>query len=183
MPNTCSHERRMEGVPPRDAQHLRQPAVARTCRGAGRDILRGAEPALGQPGAAPAALVALDASGGGRSRRRGHLGDVHSSQVGRTAPILSEAGILRAPAATFSRLAGPLWSGSCPTTARSTARSTDWAVEAGARRPLVVRDHDRGYGVPVGEMCVAAAGARGLDVRSTRSAPAPPSTPGSRRPG
>lgn len=42
----------------------------------------------------------------------------------------------------------------------------DWLLAVGARDVLVVHDHDEGYGVPVGAMCVEAARARGLVVRS-----------------
>lgn len=148
---------------------------------AGRDILRGAELALGRAGAAPSALVALDASGGDRDERAeanarraaadpdaaAYLGDFHSSQVGRTGPILADAGILQvAPAATFSGLGAATLIRLMPDDRALAGAIADWAVTAGVRRPVVVHDHDRGYGVPVGGMCAAAAKARGLDVRS-----------------
>lgn len=148
-------------------------------RAAPRDVLRGAELALENTGAAE--LVALDASGDDRdaaavanARRAAadpeafaYLGDFHSSQVLETAPILADAGLLQvAPVATFIGLGGDTLVRITPHDgglARGIAR---WLEDAGARRLLVVYDHDDGYGIPVGGMCAASASARGIDTRA-----------------
>jgi branched-chain amino acid transport system substrate-binding protein len=145
----------------------------------GRDLLRGAELALERFGGAE--LVVLDSCADDRESRAvdnaeravadrdaiAYLGDLNSSQIMHTAPILGAAGLLSvAPLATFAGLRGP-------TLVRLTlhdgavARSVpDWLVGEGVGELLVVHDHDDGYGVPVGAMCVAAARDRGLAVRS-----------------
>jgi branched-chain amino acid transport system substrate-binding protein len=145
----------------------------------GRDLLRGAELALERFGGAE--LVVLDSCADDRESRAvdnaeravadgdaiAYLGDLNSSEVMHTAPILGSAGLLSvAPLATFAGLRGP-------TLVRLTlhdgvvARSIpEWLVSEGVRELLVVHDHDDGYGVPVGGMCVAAARDRGLSVRS-----------------
>jgi hypothetical protein len=42
----------------------------------------------------------------------------------------------------------------------------EWLVEAGVGEALVVHDHDEGYGIPVGRMCLEAALERGVRARS-----------------
>jgi len=44
----------------------------------------------------------------------------------------------------------------------------EWLASAGIDDALVVHDHDDDYGVPVGEMCVAALRKRGIAVRGRR---------------
>lgn len=148
---------------------------------AGRDILRGAELALERSGAVGVDLVALDSSGPDRearalanARRAAHdapaiayLGDFHSSQVTRSASVLAEAGLLGVtPSATYSGLGGPTLVRLMPDD-RALARGiAAWVAGAGVRSVLVVHDHDEGYGVPVGAMCVRALQAAGVDVRS-----------------
>jgi branched-chain amino acid transport system substrate-binding protein len=147
-------------------------------RAAGRVVLRGAELALERAAGAGVELVALDGDGDARAaeiaeraaadpRALAYLGDFHSSQVLRTAPLLGAAGLLQvAPLATYAGLGGPTLVRLMPhdgVLARAIAR---WAAEAGVRTLLVVHDHDVEYGIAVGEMCVAAARERGLQVRS-----------------
>jgi branched-chain amino acid transport system substrate-binding protein len=146
---------------------------------AGRDILRGAELALDRSGAADVELVTLDSSGHDREARAvanahraakdaaavAYIGDFHSSQVMRTAPVLAEARLLGVtPSATSSGLAGPTLVRLMPDD-RALARSiAEWVAWARLRRVLVVHDHDDGYGVPVGRMCARALQAAGVDV-------------------
>lgn len=155
---------------------LRGPAGA-----AGRDIVRGAELALERSATPAVELVALDASGDDRDARAvanarraaadadavAYLGDFHSSQVESTAPILGAAGLLQvAPGATYTGLGGPTLVRLMPddrALARGIAR---WIAEAGLRTVLVVHDHDDGYGVPVGGMCLRALRDAGLDARA-----------------
>lgn len=149
--------------------------------GAGRDILRGAELALEGFRGLNVELVALDSWGDDRDARAvanarraaddaaavAYLGDFHSSQVMRTAPVLAEAALLGVtPSATYSGLGGPTLVRLMPDD-RALARGiAGWVVGAGVRRVLVVHDHDDGYGVPVGRMCADALRAAGADVRS-----------------
>jgi ABC-type branched-subunit amino acid transport system substrate-binding protein len=96
-----------------------------------------------------------------------YLGDFHSSQVRETAPILGEAGLLQvAPVATQVGLDGPTLVRITPHDGIGADAIADWLADARVRRVLVVHDHDVGYGVPVGGMCVEAALARDLGVRS-----------------
>lgn len=155
---------------------LRGPAGA-----TGRDIVRGAELALGRSAAPGVELVTLDAWDEDRdacavanARRAAadatavaYLGDFHSSQVERTAPILSAAGLLQvAPGATYAGLGGPTLVRLMPDD-RALARGiAGWVAGAGLRSVLVVHDHDDGYGVPVGGMCLRALRDAGLDARA-----------------
>jgi branched-chain amino acid transport system substrate-binding protein len=143
---------------------------------AGRELLRGAELALERV-AGVAELVALDSFEGyavanartaaGDSQALAYLGDYHSAEVLETAPILGEAGLLAvAPVATFVGLAGPTLVRLTPDDRAGARAIADWLVEAGVGELLVVHDHDEGYGVPVGQMCVEAARERGLEVRA-----------------
>ena len=96
-----------------------------------------------------------------------YLGDFHSTQVMETAPLLGEAGVLQvAPVATFIGLNGPTLVRLMPHDGIGARAIADWLVEVAVRELLVVHDHDEGYGVPVGAMCVDAARNRGLVVRS-----------------
>ena len=155
---------------------LRGPAGA-----AGRDIVRGAELALGRPAGPGVELVALDAWDEDRDARAvanarraaadasavAYLGDFHSSQVECTTPILAAAGLLQvAPGATYAGLGGPTLVRLMPDDrglARGIAR---WVAGAGVRHVLVVHDHDDGYGVPVGGMCLRALRGAGVDARA-----------------
>jgi branched-chain amino acid transport system substrate-binding protein len=147
----------------------------------GREVLRGAELALERARDAGVELLVLDGFGEDREARAvanarrvaedpraiAYLGDLHSSQLMETAPVLGEAGVLQvAPVATFAGLQGPTLVRLMPhdgVGARAIAR---WLVDTGVRELLVVHDHDDGYGVPVGAMCAEAARERGLAVRS-----------------
>ena len=144
-------------------------------------MLRGAELALERANRSTATLVALDGYGEDRDeqaisnarraredeRALAYLGDFHSSQVMRTAPLLGEAGLLQvAPVATFVGLHGPTLVRLMPHDGVGARAIADWLVQAGVRDVLVVHDHDEGYGVPVGAMCVSAAQERGLVARS-----------------
>ena len=155
---------------------LRGPAGA-----AGRDIARGAELALDRSTATGVELVTVDAWGDDRDARAvenarraasdpnaaAYLGDFHSSQVMRTAPILADAGLLQvAPGATYAGLGGPTLVRLMPddrALARGIAR---WVAGAGIHTVLVVHDHDDGYGVPVGRLCLQALREAGVDVRA-----------------
>jgi branched-chain amino acid transport system substrate-binding protein len=155
---------------------LRGPAAA-----AGREVVRGVELALEQTRESVPELVLLDAGSADReasaaenARRAAaddaalaYIGDFHSSQVERTAPILGEADLLQiAPVATFVGLEGPTLVRLSPHDGIGAEAIANWLVEAGVSAPLVVHDHDSGYGVPVGVMCAAAARERNLEVRS-----------------
>lgn len=143
-------------------------------------MLRGAGLALERRIGAGTDLVALDSSGADREQhaianaRRAaddpdalaYIGDFHSSQVLETSPILAEAGLLQiAPAATFVGLGGPTLVRLMPHDGVGAMAIASWLVEAGVKDLLVVHDHDEGYGVPVGAMCVEAARERGVEVR------------------
>jgi len=140
---------------------------------AGRELLRGAE--LADP---TAELVALDSFGGraAENARRAaedpqalaYLGDFHPAEVLETAPLLGEAGLLAvAPVATFVGLGGPTLVRLSPDDRMGAAAIAAWLVDAGVGELLVIHDHDEGYGVPVGQICVEAAIARGLSARAT----------------
>jgi len=147
---------------------------------AGRDIVRGAELALERSAPPGIELVTLDAFGDDRdacavanARRAAadadavaYLGDFHSSQVESTAPVLAAAGLLQvAPGATYSGLGGPTLVRLMPDD-RALARGiAGWVADAGLRSVLVIHDHDDGYGVPVGRMCLRALQDAGLDAR------------------
>lgn len=147
----------------------------------GRDVLRGAELACERADAGAVELIALDSYGAEREKtairnaRRAaaddeataYLGDFHSSQVAKTAAILAEAGLLQvAPVATMVGLEGRTLVRLMPDDAAGAQAIAHWLVQIGIERLLVVHDHDRGYGVPVGAMCADAARSRGLEVRS-----------------
>ncbi|HXD69665.1 MAG TPA: ABC transporter substrate-binding protein [Gaiellales bacterium] len=152
---------------------LRGPAGA-----AGRDIVRGAELALDRAATPGVELVILDAWGEDRDARAvanarraaadadavAYLGDFHSSQVESTAPVLAAARLLQvAPGATYAGLGGPTLVRLMPDD-RALARGiAGWVAGAGLRGVLVVHDHDEGYGVPVGGMCLRALREAGLD--------------------
>jgi ABC-type branched-subunit amino acid transport system substrate-binding protein len=146
---------------------------------AARDILRGAELALERAGGAE--LVVLDAAAADRDAQAeanaraaagdpdalAYLGDFHSSQVARSAPVLSRAGLLQiAPAATATGLHGRTLVRLMPDDRALAAAIAAWLVKARVARLLVIHDHDDGYGVPVGRMCAEAAAGRGLAVRA-----------------
>ena len=147
----------------------------------GRDVARGIELALEQAGEPRVELVLLDGFADDRERRAmenarraaaddtamAYLGDFHSSQVARTAPVLGQAGLLQvAPVATFVGREGDTLVRLSPNDRVGAEAVAAWVADAGVGELLVVHDHDRGYGVPVGAMCVEAARARGLTVRS-----------------
>jgi ABC-type branched-subunit amino acid transport system substrate-binding protein len=155
---------------------LRGPATV-----AARELLRGAELALERAPDASVELVALDTSGRDRAGRAAdaaaqaaedpgavaYLGDLHSDQVAESAAILGPAGLLQvAPLATWAELGGPTLVRLMPHDGVLARGIADWLAEAGVSELLVVHDHGDQYGVPVGAMCVEAARARGLAVRS-----------------
>jgi branched-chain amino acid transport system substrate-binding protein len=154
---------------------LRGPAAQ-----AGREVLRGAELALERTESS-VGLISLDSFGEDREHQAianarraaedgeamAYLGDFHSSQVLETAPILGEAGLLQiAPVATFIGLGGSTLVRLSPHDGVGARAIAAWLVEADIENLLVVHDHDGGYGIPVGAMCVEAARGRGLAVRS-----------------
>ena len=95
-----------------------------------------------------------------------YLGDFHSIQVDASAPVLGAAGLLAvAPAATWAELRGTTLVRLMPDDRAIAQRLAEWLAAQGVADLLVVHDHDDGYGVPVGEMCAAAALALGLAVR------------------
>jgi branched-chain amino acid transport system substrate-binding protein len=157
----------------------------------GREVLRGAELELERrapadrprerraPGGVE--LVILDAAGEDRDDRAAanarraaaddlalaYLGDFHSSQILETAPILGGAGLLQvAPVATYAGLEGPTLVRLTPHDGVGARAIAEWAAATGVRELLVVHDHDEDYGVPVGRMCLEAAGERGIGIRS-----------------
>jgi branched-chain amino acid transport system substrate-binding protein len=147
---------------------------------AGRDVLRGAEIAIEAAEATVSELVVLDGFGEDRdaqaisnARRAAqdaealaYLGDFHSSQVARTAPILGAAGLLQvAPVATHAGLEGDTLVRLTPHDGVGARAIADWLAQIGVRELLVVHDYDDGYGAPVGAMCAEAARDRGLAVR------------------
>ena len=149
--------------------------------GLGREVLRGAELALEAAKEPSLELLALDSFGQDREERAtansrravddaealAYLGDLHSSQVMETAPLLGDAGVLQvAPVATFIGLWGPTLVRLMPHDGIGARAIADWLVDAAVPEVLVVHDHDEGYGVPVARMCVEAARDRGIVVRS-----------------
>src|SRR6476661_8872894 len=85
----------------------------------GREVLRGVDLARERAGGPGVELVVLDSAGADREAQAGanartaagdagavaYLGDFHSSQVQRSAPVLADAGLLAvAPVATFAGL-------------------------------------------------------------------------------
>jgi branched-chain amino acid transport system substrate-binding protein len=144
---------------------------------AGRDVARAAELALERLDERPVELVVLDsfdqlaAANSARAAEDdealAYIGDFTSADVLQSAPILGEAGLLGvAPVATFAGLRGPTLVRLMPHDGVGARAIADWLVETGVEDLLVVHDHDDGYGVPVGRMCVDAAQARGVAVRS-----------------
>ena len=144
---------------------------------AGREVLRGVELAHANRAMQ---VVVLDSSGADREAQAvanatraaaddaavAYLGDFHSSQVHETAPILGAADLVQvAPVATRADLRGATLVRLMPHDGVGAQAVAAWLAEHGAREVLVVHDHDSDYGIPVGQMCVAAARARGLDVR------------------
>jgi ABC-type branched-subunit amino acid transport system substrate-binding protein len=92
-----------------------------------------------------------------------YVGDLHSSQVARTAPVLAEAGLLQvAPVATWIGLGGPTLVRLTPHDGVGARAIAAWLEQEGVRDLLVAHDHDDRYGVPVGALCAAAARERGL---------------------
>ena len=142
-------------------------------------MLRGAE--LASERRTGTDLVALDSFGADREQQAianarraaddpaalAYIGDFHSSQVLETSPILADAGLLQiAPVATFVGLGGPTLVRLMPHDGVGARAIAAWLVAAGVTDLLVVHDHDEGYGVPVGAMCVEAARERGVAVRA-----------------
>jgi ABC-type branched-subunit amino acid transport system substrate-binding protein len=140
-------------------------------------VLRGAELALAK-GATE--VVVLDSSGVDREAQAvaharqaaadeaavAYLGDFHSSQVHETAPILGAAGLVQvAPVATRADLRGPTLVRLMPHDGVGAQAVAGWLEKNGVGELLVVHDHDSEYGIPVGQMSVEAARARGLAVR------------------
>jgi branched-chain amino acid transport system substrate-binding protein len=147
----------------------------------GREVLRGVELALEGAAAEPVPVTLLDSSGPDREAQAtknarlaaadkgalAYLGDFHSSQVEETAPILAAAGLAQvAPVATRSDLRGTTLVRLMPHDGVGAAAIASWLETVGVGDILIVHDHDPGYGIPVGEMCVHAARARGLAVRA-----------------
>jgi ABC-type branched-subunit amino acid transport system substrate-binding protein len=93
-----------------------------------------------------------------------YLGDFYSSQVEASAPILAAAGLLQvAPVATYAELGSSTLVRLMPHDGVGARVIADWLAESGVTELLVVHDHGP---VPVGAMCVEAANARGIAVRS-----------------
>jgi branched-chain amino acid transport system substrate-binding protein len=144
---------------------------------AGREVLRGAALALETDAME---VVVLDSSGADREAQAltnarqaaadeaavAYLGDLHSSQVHETATILGAAGLAQvAPVATRADLRGPSLVRLMPHDGVGARAVAAWLEENGVGEVLVVHDHDSDYGIPVGQMSVEAARARGLAVR------------------
>jgi branched-chain amino acid transport system substrate-binding protein len=143
----------------------------------GRDLIRAAELALERLAESIAELVVLDSfdqrASANASRAAeddqavAYIGDFGSAEVLVSAPILGKAGLLGvAPVATFAGLRGPTLVRLMPHDGVGARAIAAWLVEMDVQELLVVHDHDEGYGVPVGRMCVDAARERGLSVRS-----------------
>jgi branched-chain amino acid transport system substrate-binding protein len=146
----------------------------------GRDLLRGAELALEGAGSGAPEVVVHDAYGVDRDEQAAanarlaaddaqalaYLGDLHSSQVAASAPILGQAGLLAvAPVATWIELAGPTLVRLMPHDGALAHAIARWLGEGDVEHLLVVHDHDGDYGAPVGAMCADAARERGIKVR------------------
>jgi ABC-type branched-subunit amino acid transport system substrate-binding protein len=146
---------------------------------AGREVLLGIELARAQDNR-PVELVTLDSFSADRDEQAlanarraaedaaalAYIGDLHSSQVLVTAPVLGDAGLLQiAPAATFVGLHGSTLVRLMPNDEAGARAIAAWLDGEGVRTVLVIHDHDEGYGKPVGAMCADAARARGLAVR------------------
>jgi hypothetical protein len=96
-----------------------------------------------------------------------YLGDFHSGQIAESSRILGAAGLLQvAPVATWAELGGPTLIRLMPHDGVGARAIADWMVGGDIARLLVVHDHDPYYGMPVGGMCVEAALARAIAVRS-----------------
>lgn len=147
----------------------------------GRDVLRAAELAFERAAPLGVELVVLDAHGADRDQHAeanariaaddeaalAYLGDFYSSQVASSAPVLEEAGVLCvAPVATWIELRGSTLIRLMPHDGALARAIAAWLSAADVRDLLVVHDHDAGYGMPVGAMCVDAARRHGLRVRS-----------------
>ena len=148
----------------------------------GRQVLRGADLALERGAATGVELVALDGAdphdreakavehaerAAEDPRALAYLGDLHSGQIVETAPILAAAGLLQvAPVATYAALQSDTLVRLTPHDGVGARAIAAWLHGQGVTRLLVVHDHDRDYGIAVGEMCTAAARDRGIDVRS-----------------
>ena len=143
------------------------------------DVLRGAELALERTDGIE--LVTLDSAGEDRDAQAlanahsaaddphalAYLGDFYSSQVQAAAPVLSDAGLLQvAPVATYTGLKGRTLVRLMPDDRMLARAIAGWLTDTKIQTLLVVHDHDDGYGIPVGRMCVDAASDRGLDVRA-----------------
>jgi hypothetical protein len=150
---------------------------------AGGDVLRGAQLAAEAAGDDAVELVVVDSAPDDRDdsaeaharaaaadpRALAYLGDHHSSQVERTAPILAAAGMLAvAPVATKTGLGGATLVRLTPDDAAGAAAAAGWMAAHDVEEVLVVHDHDHDYGTPVGAMAAAAARERGLRVRARR---------------
>ena len=148
---------------------------------AGREVLSGAERILERSGNSAPELTVFDTGGDAREARAedaarlaadddeavAYLGDFHSNQVAATQPILGTAGLLQvAPVATWVELGGPTLICLLPDDRAGARAIAGWLVGAGVSDLLVVHDHDQGYGIPAGAMCVEAASERGITVRS-----------------
>lgn len=149
----------------------------------GREVLRGARLAHARHAAAPelvvhdahdhhdhhakAVLTARAAATDGAALA--YLGDFHSGQVARSAPIFADAGLLAvAPVATWVELGGPTLVRLMPHDGALAQGIATWLHDTGIRDVLVVHDYGDEYGEPVGRMCVEAAEERGLAVRIRR---------------
>jgi branched-chain amino acid transport system substrate-binding protein len=145
----------------------------------GHDLLRGAQLALERNGVEEVELLALDSFDDDRDARAAfnagqaaedpdalaYLGDFHSSQVLRSAPVLEAAGLLAvAPLATFVGLEGQTLIRLSPHDGVGARAIAAWVESKGVERLLVVHDRDFGYGVPVGTMSAQAARERGVSV-------------------
>lgn len=145
---------------------------------AGREILSGAERALNRSAGSSPELVVRDTDGdaGAEDAARlaasdedavAYLGDFYSSQVHAAQAILGPAGVLQvAPVATSVELSGPTLICLMPDDRAGARAIAGWLVDAGVSDLLVVHDHDPGYGLAVGAMCVEAVRERGVSARS-----------------
>jgi branched-chain amino acid transport system substrate-binding protein len=150
----------------------------------GRDVLRGAQLAHARAEADAPELVVRDAyavperddrseanarAAAADAFALAYLGDFHSSQVARSAPILAEAGMLAvAPAATWTELGSPTLVRLMPHDGALAHGVAGWIQDTGIEDVLVVHDYGDEYGEPVGRLCAEAARERGLQVRIRR---------------